>query len=186
MFDDTAPWGVKCYEKALYLNGLSDEAIAVITEHQARKTSPMSLLELVRLDGAYAEVGEDETAFGGSRSSRIGVVMIALTEDVELLAAERAWVRSFWEALRPHATGAGSYVNEMTEFEEDRVRAPTGRPSTSGWRGSRPSTTRTTSSTSTSTSNPRCSRSDERRAVAVGPKGASVAHGCGRVVPRSL
>ncbi|MGH3753451.1 MAG: FAD-binding oxidoreductase [Pseudonocardiaceae bacterium] len=126
MFDDTLPWGLKCYEKALYLDGLSDEAIAVITKQQARKTSPLSLLELIRLDGAYAEVGEDETAFGGSRSSRIGAVMVALTEDVELLAAERAWVRSFWEALRPHATGSGSYVNVMAELDEDRVRASYG------------------------------------------------------------
>ncbi len=35
-------------------------------------------------------------------------------------------VRSFWEALRPHATGAGSYINAMTEIEEDRVRASYG------------------------------------------------------------
>jgi hypothetical protein len=73
MFDDGAPWGVKCYEKPLYFDALSDDAIAVITEYQARKTSPLSLLELYRLDGAYAAVDDDETAFGGSRSSRIGV-----------------------------------------------------------------------------------------------------------------
>ena len=44
----------------------------------------------------------------------------------ELLEAERAWVRAFWEALRPHASGAGSYVNFMTDFDEDRVRAAYG------------------------------------------------------------
>jgi Berberine and berberine like len=86
----------------------------------------MSLLEYYRLDGAYAEVDEDETAFGGSRATRFGVYMVGLTADLTLLAAERAWVRSFWEALRPHATGAGSYINAMTEIEEDRVRASYG------------------------------------------------------------
>ena len=40
--------------------------------------------------------------------------------------ADRAWVRSFWDALRPYAIGIGSYVNGMTEFEEDRVRASYG------------------------------------------------------------
>jgi FAD/FMN-containing dehydrogenase len=35
-------------------------------------------------------------------------------------------VRSFWEALRPHASGAGSYVNFMAEDEQDRVRASYG------------------------------------------------------------
>ncbi len=93
MFDEEARWGMNCYEKALYLDALPDEAIAVITEYQARKISPQSTLHLFRLDGVYAEVDEDETAFGGSRASRIAVNMVALTADVELLAAERAWVR---------------------------------------------------------------------------------------------
>jgi FAD/FMN-containing dehydrogenase len=126
MFDQGTQWGTNCYEKALYLDELTDGAIAVITEQQVRKTSPMSLLELYRLGGAYAEVGEDETAFGGRRTSRFGVFMIGLTTNPEQLVAERAWVRSFWEALRPHATGAGGYVNAMTEIEDDRVRASYG------------------------------------------------------------
>jgi FAD/FMN-containing dehydrogenase len=126
MFDEAARWGVNCYEKALYLDALPDEAIAVITAHQARKTSPHSMVHLFRLDGAYAEAGETETAFGGSRSSRIAVNIVAVTDDVELLAAERAWVRSFWDALRPHATGAGGYINTMADIEEDRVRASYG------------------------------------------------------------
>ncbi|MGQ0719851.1 MAG: FAD-binding oxidoreductase [Pseudonocardiales bacterium] len=126
MFDEEARWGVNCYEKALYLDALADEAIAVIIEHQACRTSSQSMLHLFRLDGAYAEVGEAETAFGGSRSSRIAINMIALTDDVELLAAERAWVRSFWAALRPHAAGVGGYINTMADIEEDRVRATYG------------------------------------------------------------
>jgi FAD/FMN-containing dehydrogenase len=126
MFDEGAQWGVNCYEKALYLDELTDEAIAVITEQQARKTSQMSLLEFYRLGGAYAEAGEDETAFGGRRKSRFGVIMVGLAGNPELLVAERAWVRSFWEALRPHAIGAGGYINAMIEFEEDRVRASYG------------------------------------------------------------
>jgi FAD/FMN-containing dehydrogenase len=126
MFDEDARWGLNYYEKALYLDRLSDDAISLITEHQTRKTSPRSMLELVRLDGAYTEVGEDDTAFGGSRSPRISVNIVAITEDLAVLAAEGAWVRSFWAALRPHATGAGGYVNAMAEIEEDRVRASYG------------------------------------------------------------
>jgi hypothetical protein len=126
MFDGDARWGLKYYEKALYLDRLSDDAISLIIEHQTRKTSPQSMLELVRLAGAYTEVGEDDTAFGGSRSPRISVNIVAITDDLTVLAAERAWVRSFWEALRPHATGAGGYVNAMAELEEDRVRASYG------------------------------------------------------------
>jgi hypothetical protein len=91
--------GAKYYQKALYLNELSDAAITVITEYQLRKTSPRSRLELFRLGGAYAEVGEDETAFGGSRSVQFTVNMIAVADSSELLASERTWVRSFWDAL---------------------------------------------------------------------------------------
>jgi Berberine and berberine like len=34
--------------------------------------------------------------------------------------------RAFWEALRPHSLGPGSYVNAMTESDNDRVRASYG------------------------------------------------------------
>jgi FAD/FMN-containing dehydrogenase len=54
------------------------------------------------------------------------VFIIATCPTPQLLAADRAWARSFWEALRPHSMGAGSYVNAMTEFEADRVRAAYG------------------------------------------------------------
>jgi FAD/FMN-containing dehydrogenase len=46
--------------------------------------------------------------------------------DADALAAEREWVRSFWSALVPHASGVGSYVNFMSESEESRVRAAYG------------------------------------------------------------
>ena len=35
-------------------------------------------------------------------------------------------MRSFWQALQPHAHGIGSYVNAMVELEEDRIRASYG------------------------------------------------------------
>ena len=35
-------------------------------------------------------------------------------------------MRAFWEALRPYASGSGSYVNFMAEYDEDRVRASYG------------------------------------------------------------
>jgi len=44
----------------------------------------------------------------------------------ELFETERAWVRAFWSDLVPHASGIGSYVNFMSEYEENRVRAAYG------------------------------------------------------------
>jgi FAD/FMN-containing dehydrogenase len=122
MFDEANAWGVHAYDKGLYVEDLSDEVITVVTEHQARKTSPLSVLFFYRLDGAYSAVGEDDTAFGGGRSPRYQVFIIGLGADDKQLSAERAWVRAFWEALRPHAMGSGGYVNGEAEFDDDRVR----------------------------------------------------------------
>ena len=78
------------------------------------------------LSGAYRRVPENATAFGGSRSASFAFNIAAICPAPDLLEADRAWVRSFWQALRPYASGAGSYVNFMTEYEEDRVRASYG------------------------------------------------------------
>jgi FAD/FMN-containing dehydrogenase len=126
MFNESAPWGILAYEKALYLDELTDEVIAVFTEHLPQKRSPLSLVPIFVLSGAYRRVSEDETAFGGSRAAGYVFNISAAAPTPELIAADRAWVRAFWEALRPHATGAGSYVNFMNEYEEDRVRAAYG------------------------------------------------------------
>ena len=101
--------------------------IAVTAEHLPRKQSPMSFFPVQRLNGAFGRVGEDETAFGGARTDCYAFSIAAMAPTPEALQADRAWVRSFWEALRPYAKGAGSYVNFMTEYEEDRVRASYGR-----------------------------------------------------------
>jgi FAD/FMN-containing dehydrogenase len=126
MFDSAAPWGILGYEKALHLDELSDAAIDVIVEHTHRKTSPMSFVPMFALGGAFGRVGNDETAFGGSRSTRFVVNMVAFTADPAQLETDRAWVRNMWTALKPYASGIGSYVNFMSENEEDRIRAAYG------------------------------------------------------------
>ena len=65
-------------------------------------------------------------AFGGSRRTRYALNIAAVAPTAELLEADRAWVRSFWADLVPHAGGAASYVNFMSEFEEDRIIASYG------------------------------------------------------------
>jgi hypothetical protein len=126
MFDPAAPWGILGYEKAVYLDEMSDGAIAVITRRMPEKSSPMTLLPIFTLGGAYALVPDDATAFGGSRSTQYVVNLAAIADTPALLDSDRAWVRSFWSELVPFAPGVGSYVNFMTEFEADRVRASYG------------------------------------------------------------
>jgi FAD/FMN-containing dehydrogenase len=126
MFDEGNPWGIHGYEKAVYLDDLTDDAIAVLAERLPQKASPLSFTPIFKLSGAYGRLADDETAFGGSRSGGFAVNIAAICPAPELLEADRAWVRSFWEALVPFASGAGSYVNFMSEYEENRVRSAYG------------------------------------------------------------
>jgi FAD/FMN-containing dehydrogenase len=126
MFNGSAPWGILAYEKAVYLDELSDAAIDVILEQQPKKAFPLSFLPIFVLGGAYSRAADGETGFGGRRSHTYIVNIAAAAPTPELYEVERAWVRTFWTALAPHAAGVGSYVNFMTEPEEDRVRAAYG------------------------------------------------------------
>ena len=130
MLNKSSHWGTLAYEKALYLDALSDAAIAVIAEHTPKKKSPLSFLPTFRLDGKYLARSDADSAFGGSRSGGYVLNIAAHAppgSPRDLYEADRAWVRSFWDAMRPHATGSGSYVNFMAEVEEDRVKAAYGR-----------------------------------------------------------
>jgi FAD/FMN-containing dehydrogenase len=126
MLDASAPWGVLGYEKAVNLDELSDAAIDVIVEHQPRKASPLSFTPILTLGGAYSRVADDATAFGGSRSTQFVVNIAAVCPTPELFKADREWVRNFWSDLSDASGVTASYVNFMSEFEEDRVRASYG------------------------------------------------------------
>lgn len=124
--DEPNAWGRYCYDKGSYLEELTDEAIEVVTTQAALKTSPLTTILFLRLDNAYSEVGDDDTAFSGGRSPRYGLFIVAVCPVPELLPGERAWVRSFWDALQPHTLGIGSYVNAMADNDFDRVKASYG------------------------------------------------------------
>jgi FAD/FMN-containing dehydrogenase len=123
MLDEANAWGQHGYDKATYVENLSDQVIEVFTEQVPAKNSPASAAFFYRLDGAYSGVGDDETAFSGGRSPRYAVFMVGLAPDAGLLAAECRWVRDFWAALRPHAIGSGDgYINGSTDARNDQVR----------------------------------------------------------------
>lgn len=127
LLDEANAWGVHCYDKGAYVADLSDEVIDLVTERVPAKNSPMSVLLFYRLDGAYSAVGDADTAFSGGRSPRYSAFILGLAPDAEVLAAERRWVRGFWDALRPYAIGGGDgYINGTTDHAYDRVRGSYG------------------------------------------------------------
>ena len=121
-FDEANAFGMLAYDKSVYVEDLSEDVISVVTDHLPRKTSPLSPMFVYRLDGAYCDVGEDDTAFGGGRTPRYVIFLIALADNAEMFEADRSWLRDFWAALQPHATGIGSYVNGEAEFAPGQVR----------------------------------------------------------------
>jgi len=126
MFNESAAWGTLGYEKALYLDELSDGVLSVIAEHAPKKSSPLSFCPTFLMAGAYTQVADHDTAFGGSRSAGFVFNIGAAAPTPELYEADRAWVRAFWEAMRPHASGSGGYVNFQADADQDRVRASYG------------------------------------------------------------
>ena len=126
LIDEANAWGRYCYDKACYLEELSDGAIEAITEHLPQKNSPLSVVLFYRLDGAYSEVADDATAFSGQRSPRYAVFVVGVCPVPELLEPERVWVRGLWEALLPHAAGSGSYINGAADFADGGLRASYG------------------------------------------------------------
>lgn len=124
--DEPNAWGRYGYEKGTYLEELSDGAIEVITQEFPKKTSPLSVALLYRLDHAYSAVDDDATAFGGKRIDQFAMFVVGLAPVPELYEADQQWARSFWAALQPYTAGTGSYVNGMTNADEDRLRATFG------------------------------------------------------------
>jgi FAD/FMN-containing dehydrogenase len=127
LFDEASAWGQYNYEKSLYLEEITEDAISVITEMMPGKRSPLSLMLLYRLDEAYSEVGETATAFGGGRGTRYAMFILGVCPTPELLVADRAWAREFFAAMRPLSMGDATYINALAvDDDQDRMRASYG------------------------------------------------------------
>jgi len=135
-----------------YLAELTDEAIAVITDRGATQLAAVGVL-FYRLDEAYCEVGEDDTAFSGERTPGVRGVHGGGLPDAG--AADRRTGLG----NRPLGTrccrtrGHWLLCNGWPSTSRTGCSPPTV-PSTPGWPSSRPVTTRATSSIATPTSSP--------------------------------
>ncbi|SHK62700.1 FAD/FMN-containing dehydrogenase [Pseudonocardia thermophila] len=128
VFDEGTAWGYHAYEKTIEIDDFTDPVIDVLVERLPQKASPLTVLIAYRLDAAYTEVGEDETAFGGRREPRCELFLFPICPDPDTLVADRAWARGLWDALRPLSRSIGGYVNSMSgDVEEERVLAAYGR-----------------------------------------------------------
>ena len=122
--DPLFPRTRRYYWKSHFLPDLTDTAIDVLLERFAHVPSPMSVIGLQQAGGAIARVPSDATAYA-NRDAAFDCIPIAIWEDPPQDAANIAWSRSVWEAMRPFSTG-GVYVNNLGDEGEERIRAAYG------------------------------------------------------------
>ena len=70
MLDDGNPWGTRSYTKGLYLDELPDALIDALVARLSARSSGHSEVLIAPIGAAIADVSDDATAFGGSRSVR--------------------------------------------------------------------------------------------------------------------
>ena len=109
--DDTVPHGWHYYWKATNLSGMSDEVIDIVAEQAYNANSPRSYAAMFHMGGAVARAAQETTAYP-ARDVEHNIIIDAAwlpEQDDAIAAAETAWARRFFDALRPHR--AGVYVN---------------------------------------------------------------------------
>lgn len=120
------PAGVRRHWKALYLDGLSDEAVDVTVDWSLRRPSNETLVIIRHLGGAMSRVDAEDTAFG-DRSSEWMLSIDSTWGDLADDQRNIAYTREFWDAARPFSDGK-TYFNfpGLLEEGEFAVRASYG------------------------------------------------------------
>lgn len=125
MFDDLYTSGLHHYWKADFVPELTDEAIDVHVACGPQVPSLHSTMHLYPQTGAIQNVASDETAYA-YRDMEYVHNIIAVDMDPAGMPKDMAWMREYYDALKPHSA-SGTYVNFMMEDEgQDRVRATYG------------------------------------------------------------
>jgi hypothetical protein len=119
MADADFPHGRRYYTKSGYFMALDDRTMQIMVDALPSIPSPNTQIELAYLGGAAGRVGPSETAFG-DRSAPFIMNLLADWADPQEDAANLAWVRRTFAALRP-AMKPGVYVNFMSDDEQERV-----------------------------------------------------------------
>jgi FAD/FMN-containing dehydrogenase len=119
MLDESAPSGMQNYWKADFMYELSDAAIETIVDYGNALPSPLVQIHVHHLGGAVGRLADSATAFA-HRDASFVYNLIGMWADPADSQANIAWVRRFWDDMRPSSVG-GAYINYMTEDDRPRV-----------------------------------------------------------------
>jgi FAD/FMN-containing dehydrogenase len=109
------------YWKSLYVDELSDDALAFIHERAMARPDPSVLIHVPIMGGATAAVAAEDTAFG-DRSAPFMVSFDGGTYDPAKFDEVRDWIRATIEAARRLDGAGGAYLNfSGDEATDERV-----------------------------------------------------------------
>ena len=123
LFDPIAQPGLQQYWKGDFITAITDEMIEVHAEYGSRIPTPMSIVHIYPVSGAVNRVAPRDTAFAHRDAKFVHIIGAAYPDPSET-PQHVAWVREYWSALRPHASGA--YVNFLMDEGEARIRGSYG------------------------------------------------------------
>ncbi|MCO6007548.1 FAD-binding oxidoreductase [Actinoallomurus purpureus] len=118
--DALVPPGLQHYWKTSFATELTDGAIAAHLEHGPRLPAVNSTVHVYPINGACHRVPAGATAFAG-RDMTFATVIAGMWPDPAANRDNIAWVRNYYEALRPHSA-TGGYINFMAEDDRDHIR----------------------------------------------------------------
>jgi FAD/FMN-containing dehydrogenase len=119
-FDELLPKGLQHYWKASFARELSDGAAKVHAEYGAKVPAVQTAVHLYPINGAVQRVGPAETAFA-HRDASFSPVIAGMWDDPADNEQNIAWVRAYYEALRPYSL-EGGYINFMDQDDQGRIK----------------------------------------------------------------
>jgi Berberine and berberine like len=119
-FDPLLPPGLQHYWKASFAKGLGDDAIRAHADWGARVPSIQSAVHLYPINGAVQRVGTSDTAFA-YRDVDFAPVIAGMWDNPADNEANIAWVRGYFEALKPYSV-EGGYINFMDGDDAGRAK----------------------------------------------------------------
>jgi FAD/FMN-containing dehydrogenase len=119
--DEGCPHGMQNHWKAAFLDALPDAAIAGAVEVAADIPSPLTVVLLQPLGGAYGRVDEEATALS-HRDAKWAYHALSLWPDPADTAVNRAWTTRFADTMAAYGHG-GVHPNHVSDPAGERVRA---------------------------------------------------------------
>lgn len=125
LLDEGFPRGALNYWKANFLQSLDDDLIDIAVEHFDRTPSPLNGLLFEHFHGAVTRVGVTDTAVP-HREEGYNLVMPSVWRDPADTAANIAWTRATYNAMRPFFRDA-RWLNYLDDDDRtDAVRSAYG------------------------------------------------------------